>query len=156
MKKTIGTTREYAEMVYHLHVQGTRNQTGIDIYARLLKTGVEFKEVDTVQSRKLKKEFKLKLGQCWYNAQKVMISGYREFDYYEGYVGYIIPLEHGWLVERSTGLVVDPTLNKIKKKGDYFGIKIPRVRIHRMWSETGMSRQMIWDYLMEKTKNGSK
>lgn len=155
MKKHISSTREYAEMLFHLHRQGTQNQTGVNMYASILRIGKEFKEVDMKESRRLKKEYHCKLGYCYYNAQKIILDGSNEFDYYEGWVGYIIPLEHGWLVSKETGLVVDPTLNKVKKRGDYFGIKIPRRVYHESWNHEHTGRQVMWTYLLERT-NGNK
>lgn len=158
MKTKISTTREYAEMLYALHTQGTMNKVGASLYAKILRTGNEFNEVDTVQSRRLKKEFHCKLGQCYYNAQKIMIQYPMCYRYYEGWVGYIIPLEHGWLVDRNTGLVVDPTMSRVKKKGDYFGISIPKKFINEVWNEEQMARQLIWDHLLASVngrKNGN-
>jgi len=153
--KKIGTTREYAEMLYHLHRQGTMNEVGEKIYKRILTKGDEFKEVDTKQSRQLKKEFSCKLGQCYYNAQMIMISNPRRFYYYEGWMSYIIPLEHGWLVDRQTGLVVDPTLNKVKKKGDYFGLKIPVKVFMTIQEDENMARQVMFDYLTRAVRGNS-
>ncbi len=157
MKTTINTTREYAEMLYHLHKQGTMNEVGALLYARILRIGDEFKEVDVAQSRKMKKEFKCQVGWYYYNAQKIMIAYPMCYRYYEGWVSHIIPLEHGWLVDRSTGLVVDPTITKVKKKGDYFGITIPKTLITKVWSEDGMARQLIWEHLLSKVNgNGNR
>ena len=156
MKKRISSTREYAEMLFHLHKQGIHNETGAEIYARILRNGKEFTEVDTATSRKLKKEYHCKLGQCYYNAQKIMLEySHSNYDYYEGWVAYIIPIEHGWLVDKDTGLVVDPTMSKVKKKGDYFGIKIPRRVYHESWNHEHVGRQVIWTYLLERV-NGNR
>ncbi len=157
MKKTISTTREYAEMMYHLHKQGTGNKVGELLYGRIHTKGDEFTEVDIVQSRKLKKDYKCSMGQCYYNAQKIMIGNPMQFHYYEGWVGRIIPIEHGWLVDRSTSLVVDPTLTKLKKKGDYFGITVPKTLINKTWNEEQVARQLIWEYLLAKVNsNGTR
>jgi len=143
----ITTTREYVEMIYSLHRQGTMNAAGAVIYERFLKEGKAFTEVGVKQSKKLKKSNGYKTRECYYNCQRISMHD-PAFDYYEGHASRIIPVEHAWVVDGETGLVIDVTWDGIKKKGDYFGVKIPKKIFTKIWLKDGMARQVIWDYLL--------
>ncbi len=60
-------------------------------------------------------------GQCFANAQRLAMM-YEDLTYVEGYAMSIIPLHHGWCVDRD-GRVVDTTWGMGEPR-EYFGVPI--------------------------------
>lgn len=89
------------------------------------------KDIDKVQSRKIQKQFRSKIKECYSNAWMVHVIK-PEYKYFVGWVNGIIPIEHAWLVK--DGKVIDPTL-AVNHNGDaerfgseYFGVEVVQLK----------------------------
>jgi hypothetical protein len=65
---------------------------------------------------------RMKIKECFRNAA-LQAMRHPELTYVEGYVEYIIPIEHAWLVDK-TGRVIEPTLRRKTPVKDYFGVPV--------------------------------
>jgi GNAT superfamily N-acetyltransferase len=66
--------------------------------------------------------------ECYSNATKMMLRNPGKYNYAEGYYASShlpMPIDHAWLVEKKTGMVVDPTLGW-QPTARYFGVAYPK------------------------------
>ncbi len=144
-------SKRYCEQVLDLHRMNEMNPA-IEIYELLLGLSSEFSRVDLTLSSTLKAEHHCQVKQCYLNAQKIAMDG--DYDYYEGFACGVIPTDHAWLIDRNTGLVIDPTWEDLEDKDtDYFGLQIPIALASKVWSEDGLATQLLWRFL-ESKRNG--
>ena len=89
-----------------------------------------FNKVDWKRSYELSEMNDCKIKECYYNAWKCDISG--NYDYYEGVSrdpNLPVLIGHSWLVNRTTGEVIDPTFaihKQDRKDLEWIGVKIDR------------------------------
>jgi hypothetical protein len=143
----MNNSRQYCEQVLALHRMNEMSPA-VEIYELLLESSAEFSEMDLALSSKLKADYDCQMKECYLNAQKLAMFGV--YDYYEGFASRIIPTNHAWLVDRNTGLVIDPTWEDLEEEADYFGLQIPVAMARKVWAEDGLATQLLWRFLESK------
>ena len=117
-----------------------------------------FRNVDKKTSKELSKKYNCKVCECYHNT---FISDFRgRYRYFEGYVidNNLPTMAHSWLVDRSSGKVIDPTLiidvgEMVNRCGDcYFGIEIPRDWLKKTALELGRTGPFITEYYNYKRR----
>jgi hypothetical protein len=147
-------SKRYCEQILTLHKMNADRQNGevnpaVEIFELLLDLCSEFPKMDLALSSSLKAEHHCQVKECYLNAQKIAMFG--DYDYYEGYACRIIPTDHAWLVDRDTGLVIDPTWENLEEgEADYFGLQIPIAMASKVWAEEQIATQLLWKFLESK------
>jgi len=115
-----------------------------------LANGKLYNNINKEYSLKLSKYAKIK--RCFDNCIK-LTSRYKKLEYIEGYAYNIIPIQHGFMLNRKNE-VIDPTLAILNRFGsEYFGVLIPQgiISILRFRAKTFEPLSYVyWRYLKEK------
>jgi len=137
-----------------------------------LDNSESYYDVDLRLSKIVAKRVGAEIKQCYTNCWKTIWNS--SYKYFEGYVysSVTIPLEHCWLVSKSSGKVIDPTLGmgvteklkQIKSRygkksqlgvikyvekqvGDvYMGVQIPNKFVNKMVLDTEYCASVLQDY----------
>ena len=121
-----------------------------------LKNAKYFNKVDQEKSKELSKYAKIK--ECYRNCYIVFAENEKKYDYYQGYSwnnDLFFPIEHTFLVDKKTKLVIDPTYALKEVNGfshGYIGIKIPKLQLSRLMLQSGHFRNFLMDIYKMKVK----
>ena len=93
-------------------------------------------------SKKVAKEIDAQKHQCWNNsvmAVYILDDILHGAVYVEGWIVYIVPIEHGW-IELTDGTIVDPTIPEAIDVLYFAGVKYSREEIETRLEENGEIR----------------
>lgn len=125
----MNTSHEYVQTIIKMHAALPHGQQKIaKIWQQFETLAVEADRVDWPASWALAVRHRTQMKACFQNCRRIALKKPR-YQYQEGIATAIIPIEHAWLIDTSTGLLIDPTLcldfRNQTRAVDYFGVPIP-------------------------------